>query len=63
MWIFDVTCQIDVKKAHDSARNEVLYFVPTEIGINVSTICIGFEPFQSRFTQALNRSFVPLASV
>jgi hypothetical protein len=50
VWIFDVTCQIDVKKAHDSARKMVLYFAPIEIGIIVSTICIGFEPFQSRFT-------------
>jgi len=47
---FDVKCQIDVKKAHDSAKNETLYFVPIEFGIIVSKICIGFQPFQSRFT-------------
>jgi hypothetical protein len=47
---FDVTCQIDVKKSHGSSRNEVLYYVPIESGIIVSTIRTGLEPFQSRFT-------------
>jgi hypothetical protein len=44
---FDVRCPIYVTKAHDSARNEVLHFVPIEFGIIVSTIRFGFEPFQS----------------
>jgi hypothetical protein len=33
---FDVTGQVDVKKAHDSARNEVLYYVSIESGITLN---------------------------
>jgi len=43
-------------KVLDPTRNEVLYFVPIEPRIIAITICIGFEPFQSRFTAGLKQA-------
>jgi hypothetical protein len=36
----------DLKKLHDSTKNGILYYVLIELGITLSTVSNGFEPFQ-----------------